>query len=555
MTSMTPTAVAHDEPESRSALEVELGALSRLMSRPVDERDASGRQREIAQQAVDSVRRLLGATTCRLYAVESVAGQLRELAASGPAAPTEPRSSLVDAVLRGRQALSLIADDVAGDVALAVPLLHGDRAIGALEVRRAYGIWSPDETRTAQIFADQVTVAVAIGRLVTESRKRRRTAEALAVMAHATSRSFDVSTLGREIVDTLLVLLGCARAALFELVGGRFRLVAVARANGFEAAADVAGPELGPVESLAMREQRLVATSDFLSDPTMSPRASHHPVETGAVPIRAMLAVPLFHDDVPIGMLSVGDRVRRMFAPEETEVFRAAADHAAVALKHARLHAQVAEAARVRERVGIANELHDTLSQLAFSVGLKLDWCLHRVADGTPLRPKLEDIRRDTGLMMAQIRQLIGHLSPDGLAETTFAERLERLVKDFRELTTTAAELELRGDPSTLPPAARDVLQKTLQEALVNIAKHARARRAVVRIEVGVDEVSIGVSDDGVGLPASAANAAGAVRPGHLGLRQMRERIEAAGGWLEIIGRQGAGVSIRGAFPLRPDRK
>jgi signal transduction histidine kinase len=554
MTSMTPAAVAHDAPESRSAMEVELGALSRLMSRPVDERDVDRYPRDIAQQAVDSVRRLLGATTCRLYAVESHPGPLRELAASGPAAPTEPWSGLIDGALRGRRALSLIADDVGGEVALAVPMLHGDRPIGALEVRRAYGIWSPDETRTAQIFADQVTVAIAMGRLATESRQRRRTAEALAVMAHATSRSFDVSTLGREIVDTLLVLLGCARAALFELVGGNFRLVAVARANGFEAAADVAGPELGPVESLAIRERRLVATSDFLSDPTMRAGASHHPVETGAVPIRAMLAVPLLHDDAPIGMLSVGDRVRRMFAPEEVEVFRAAADHAAVALEHARLHAQAAEAARVRERVGIANELHDTLSQLAFSVGLKLDWCLHRVADGTPLRPKLEDIRRDTGLMMAQIRQLIGHLSPEGLAETTFAERLERLVKDFRELTGTATELELRGDASGLPPAAREVLQKTLQEALVNIAKHARARRAVVRIEVGGHEVAIAVSDDGVGLPTGAADAASA-RPGHLGLRQMRERIEAAGGWLEIVGPSGAGVSIRGAFPLRPDRK
>jgi signal transduction histidine kinase len=552
MTSMTPGAVVRDDPEPQSALEVELGALGRRLARPVDERDADRHQREIAQQAVESVRRLLGAATCRLY-VESAPGQLREIAFSGPAATAEPPSRLIDGVLRERRALGLSAGEVDADGALAVPLLHGDRPIGAIEVRRAHGVWSQAEARTAQIFADQATVAIAIARLVAESRQRRRTAEALAVMAHATSRSFDVTTLGREIVGTLLMLLGCARAALFELVGGRFRLVAVARANGFEAAADVAGPELGPVESLAMRDRRLVATSDFLSDPAMAPRPDHG-LESGAVPIRAMLAVPLFHDDAPIGILSVGDRVRRIFAPEEVAVFRAAADHAAVALEHARLHAQVAEAARVRERVGIANELHDTLSQLAFSVGLKLDWCLHRVADGTPLRPKLEDIRRDTGLMMAQIRQLLGDLSPERLAETTFAERLERLVKDFRELTGTAAELELRGDPSALPPLARDVLQKTLQEALVNIAKHARARRAVVQIDVVADQVSIAVADDGVGLPTGSADAA-STRPGHLGLRQMRERIEGAGGWLEIAGRPGGGVSIRGAFPLRLDGK
>jgi len=91
-------------------------------------------------------------------------------------------------------------------------------------------------------------------------------AEALALMAHATSRSFDVSTLGREIVDTLLLLLGCARATLFELIGSRVRLVAVARAHGVESQDDVDGLELGPVESQALRDRHLVATSDFLAN-------------------------------------------------------------------------------------------------------------------------------------------------------------------------------------------------------------------------------------------------------------------------------------------------
>src|SRR5439155_105313 len=85
------------------------------------------------------------------------------------------------------------------------------------------------------------------------------------------------------------------------------------------------------------RQRRLLVTSDFLADPGMPPR--EHAREAGAAPIRAMLAIPLFHDDSPIGILSVGDGARRMFEREEIAVFRAAADHAAVALEHARLHA------------------------------------------------------------------------------------------------------------------------------------------------------------------------------------------------------------------------
>ena len=550
---MKPVAASRDEVEPRGVVEEELVALGRLMSRPLDGREVAQHLQEVSQHIVDGLRRLLGAVGCSLYGIESAAGpDLQRLAASpvGEIAAHPVGDDAAGRALRERRVAS--ASD--SDPVLALPLFGGERAVGVLEVRRGHGPWTLMELRLAQIFADQAALAIETARLVTESRQRRRTAEALALMAHATSRSFDVSTLGREIVDTLLLLLGCARATLFELTGSGFRLVAVARADGFEAAADVAGPELGPVETQAMLDRRLVATSDFLSDPAMSSTAPDRGLETGAVPIRAMLAIPLFHDDTPIGILSVGDRARRVFEREEIEVFRAAADHAAVALKHARLHAQVAEAVRVRERVRIANELHDTLSQLAFSVGLKLDWCLHRISATSPLYPKLEDIHRDTGLMMAQIRQLIGHLSPEGLAETTFANRLERLVHDFRELTGTMIQLTLHGDPARLSPASRDVLQKTLQEALVNIAKHARARRAAVHIEIGGDLVSIEVVDDGVGLSAGATEVASAQR-GHFGLRQMRERIEAVGGRLEIVGRPGAGVVIRGAFPLRLDGK
>ena len=151
--------------------------------------------------------------------------------------------------------------------------------------------------------------------------------------------------------------------------------------------------------------------------------------------------------------------------------------------------------------------------------------------------------------MMAQVRQLIGHLSLEALEETTLSTRLERLVRDFRELTGTSVGLTLQGDPARLTSTAADVLQKTLQEALVNIAKHARAGRAAVLIEVGDDSTSIEVTDDGVGLSVGGTETVGAL-PGHFGLRQMRERIEGVGGHLEVIGRPGAGVTIRGTVPL-----
>jgi signal transduction histidine kinase len=112
-----------------------------------------------------------------------------------------------------------------------------------------------------------------------------------------------------------------------------------------------------------------------------------------------------------------------------------------------------------------------------------------------------------------------------------------------------SVEFVLDGDPGRLSPEAQDMVQKTLREALVNVAKHARATRATVRIEVGSDEAVMVVADNGVGLPGGVAD--GENVPGHIGLRQMRDRFEALGGRLEILAGTGSGVCVRGVFPLR----
>jgi signal transduction histidine kinase len=347
--------------------------------------------------------------------------------------------------------------------------------------------------------------------------------------------------IAQHIVDGLRRLLGvagCQLHAAEAFAGSGLRRLAASPAT------ETTTEPPGDAVARALRERRVVSAPD------------------GAL----VLAVPLVGGDRPVGVLEVR-RAHGLWTREDMRLVQLFAGQATVALENARLvtegrhrrrtvdalaPTQADEVVRVRERERIANELHDTLGQLAFSVGLKLDWCLHRTDATSPVYPRLEEIRHDTGLMMAQIRQLIGHLSPEGSGETTFADRLERLVGDFRELTGTSVDLSLQGDPTRLTAAAGDVIQKTLQEALVNIAKHARAGHATVRIEIGEPRTSIEVSDDGVGLSAAGTEVTGAL-PGHFGLRQMRERIEGVGGRLDVIGQPGTGVTIRGTLPARLD--
>lgn len=555
-----------DETERRRQEAEELAVLSQVMSQSLD-------SHEVAQRVVDSMRRLLGTLTCVLYGYASPQQKVAEpLAASGVSCdriPPHPpgigavglaRNSastvttsdiLSDPRIRVTPALRDYVQETDHGAVLAVPLRAGDRPIGVLAARgRTRRAWTADEVRLARMLADQATIAIENARLFAESRRQRRTAEALALVARATSRPFDIRALGQQIVDTVLLLMAGGQAALFARNpgDGDLRLVAVARRAEVAARVDLTALEPGPVEAQAVLYQRLVSTPDFLEEPGLGTATEGPAAEPST---RAMLATPLFHAGTVIGVLSIADRAGRVFGPDEVNVFRAAADHAAVALQSAHLHAQVTEAARVQERIHIANKLHDTLSQLAFSAGLKLDWCLHQVSPGSSLQPKLEDIRRETGLMMAQIRQVIGHLAAGGSTDAALARRLQALADEFRELTGTGVEFTLDGDPSRLSPAAQDALYKTLQEALVNIAKHARASRATILIEVGAAQAAITVSDDGVGLPEGMAgtNHAGGL-PGHHGLRQMRERLEALGGRLEVVTKPGGGVHVRGVFGL-----
>lgn len=202
-----------------------------------------------------------------------------------------------------------------------------------------------------------------------------------------------------------------------------------------------------------------------------------------------------------------------------------------------------------QERERLAATIHDALSQVLFSVGLKLNWCLHRLPRCSEVESKLQEIKKENAHIMSQMRDLILHLSTGRRPEQSIADRLAALVAQVQELTGIHARLVADGDLTALDPEAEEVLQKTVQEALVNVAKHARATRVEVRLEVGEGELRFEVSDDGVGPPAGFL---GLVETqGHFGIRHMRERLRAVGGRMDVGAGVLSGFRISGALPVR----
>jgi PAS domain S-box-containing protein len=207
------------------------------------------------------------------------------------------------------------------------------------------------------------------------------------------------------------------------------------------------------------------------------------------------------------------------------------------------------EEAIVEERRRIAREIHDGLAQNLASLRLQARlW--HDLIDQDPRRMHAEvDAMRE--LLKEQIREVrrsIFALRPVALDELGFHLALRQFVDDLGEQNQLYVELSVLGPQDHLPSALEPVLFRIVQEAMNNIRKHARARTAWIELDLGdVDFLVLVIRDDGIGFnPATLDEAA---RLGHLGLRQMRERVEELEGRLLLESQLDKGTEIRVVLP------
>ncbi len=452
---------------------------------------------------------------------------------------------------------------------MTVPIMARSRVVGAItfmtaESHRHYG---PDDLALAEALSRSAAMAVENARLFEEAHRSRREAEALEAVSREITSSLDHSGVFERIVEEAREL--CAADLAFfatydrqtadrQTAEARIRALSGTRTNellkvGFRPGRGAAGKVLmtgGPL-----------ATEDYRSDPRFSNGSPEEPavsreyfdalVREG---VAAVAVAPARFRDEVTGVLWVAQRRPHRFSDRDTAILAKLANQAAIALENSGLYAQAQQLAVNRERVRMANELHDTLSQLLFSMALKLDWCLHKLSGRSQTRDKLQEIRREAGLTMTQIRRLISELSQEEGPARTLSERLQLLIDSFRELTGISVEFTA-VDLSALDDSRQKVVYSVVQEGLANVAKHAQARHASVRLERSRDELRFEITDDGIGLSAGVEAAEPAGEPGHFGLRQMSERLAAIGGRLDVGQPALGGFRLAGTVPVKEDSR
>ena len=206
--------------------------------------------------------------------------------------------------------------------------------------------------------------------------------------------------------------------------------------------------------------------------------------------------------------------------------------------------------AQEEERKHIARELHDETSQALTA----LSWRLASVEEALPdeldePRKRLEEVRRLTERVMNDLRQLTARLRPRVLDELGLVPALITYADECSNRLPFDVNVEITGDRRRLPSEIEVTLYRIAQDALTNVARHAQATEASLRLEFDDEEVRLGVSDNGVGMDVTEAQRAAAEGRGW-GLAGIEERLELLEGEIDLESPPGGGTELEARIPL-----
>ena len=192
------------------------------------------------------------------------------------------------------------------------------------------------------------------------------------------------------------------------------------------------------------------------------------------------------------------------------------------------------------ERAALARELHDQLGQSLVAVSLNLEAIKGELSPASSAR--VPESMRAIKKMIEQVQTLAFELRPSMLDEFGLVEALRHLVARHGERAGVRASFTATPTDARAPVEIETACFRIVQEALSNVARHARARHVEVTLTAQDAALEVTVRDDGVGFNVER------LRTG-LGLVGMGERAELAGGRLDIESAPGAGTTLRARFP------
>ncbi len=213
------------------------------------------------------------------------------------------------------------------------------------------------------------------------------------------------------------------------------------------------------------------------------------------------------------------------------------------------LASKAADDAVAAERIRLARELHDAVTQTLFAASLIAEvlpdlWA----ADVPEAQKSTEELRQLTRGALAEMRTLLLELRPAALTQTRLSDLIRQLCEALIGRARLPITLMVEGQRN-LPPEVQVAFYRIAQESLNNVFKYARATQVNVSLHLTPAGVHLDICDNGIGFDKSTQ------KPTSLGLRIMRERAEAIGAELSIASQPGSGVCVEVEWIEKPEMK
>jgi signal transduction histidine kinase len=367
-------------------------------------------------------------------------------------------------------------------------------------------------------------------------------------IASSIAAQLDLAPLLQEIVDAASELIGAEFGGILVLDEEDPARYEVLRAHGWPTPCGLAQPQGRGILGLLHKEGR----------PLRMAQVDRHPdsvgVPDGHPPIGPFLGVPLRFRDRVLGGLFLGQRLGHPpFTAEDEALLTGLADLAAVAIENAHLYARSEEMARLRERERLAQDLHDTVAQLFYSIGLEAKRGLEASAGGGSPLPHLEAVHRLAARGSAEVRSAIFTLAGSTEREP-LPYVLQTLVEEFEGATGIETCLVLPPQLALPCVELRGAVVRVVREALANVRKHAQATMVLVSLSCGDGTLTITVQDNGVGIAPSRLLAVMQGDGYHAGIFTMCTMLDRAGGGLTLMNGEEGGLVLKAQLPLSMDQ-
>jgi signal transduction histidine kinase len=219
----------------------------------------------------------------------------------------------------------------------------------------------------------------------------------------------------------------------------------------------------------------------------------------------------------------------------------AIADHIGIVVESIQSRQKAEQAAMLEERSRLARELHDSVTQLMYSINLfakagKDAYRLNNPAQGEKYLTRLQDTARQA---LKELRLLLFELRPPELEQEGLIGALQLRLDAVEGRAGVKTQLLVNAE-AELPHTYEEALYAIAQEALNNALKHANATSVTIQLQINPEKIKLVITDDGIGFDPQDTS-----KRGGMGLSTMHERTATLGGEMLVLSVPEQGTSIQ----------